>query len=74
MFRTSEKVSAVDAAHTDTLCPAEHVAVRLAGGIGWHKGRVELYMHGKWGSVCDEGFGERNAKVICSLLDLPKYV
>ena len=50
----------------------EEGSVRLAGGHeateGSSGGRVEVCSEGVWGSVCDHGFGESEAKVVCGQL------
>jgi serine/threonine protein kinase len=43
-------------------------AVRLAGGLSDMGGRVELCDGGVWGSVCNHGFGDSEAKVVCKQL------
>lgn len=43
--------------------------VRLVGGGGGRKeGRVEVYLHGDWGSICDSGWNDLNAAVVCRQL------
>uniref|UniRef100_A0AAG5D0X4 Scavenger receptor class A n=1 Tax=Anopheles atroparvus TaxID=41427 RepID=A0AAG5D0X4_ANOAO len=44
------------------------LAVRLAGGPNDREGRVEINYLGTWGTVCDDDFGVREARVICRQL------
>jgi len=39
--------------------------VRLVGGNSSSKGRLEVYHNGTWGTVCDEGFTDAAARVVC---------
>ena len=40
-------------------------AVALFGGGSPREGRMEVYHNGIWGSVCDDGFTDAAAKVVC---------
>ena len=42
--------------------------IRLQGGNYSNQGRVEVYCNGQWGTICDNGFGSSDAKVICKQL------
>lgn len=42
--------------------------MRLVGGRGRKEGRVEVYLHGDWGSICDSGWNDLNAAVVCRQL------
>jgi len=38
---------------------------RLAGGLSPSEGRVEVFYNGNWGTVCDDGFNDAAARVVC---------
>ena len=43
-------------------------AVRLADGLVAGQGRVEVCANGVWGPVCNRGWGENEALVVCKQL------
>lgn len=45
--------------------------VRLTDGFDNSSGRVEFCYEGAWGTVCDDYWAERSARVVCRQLGLP---
>ncbi|XP_037882246.1 protein bark beetle isoform X1 [Glossina fuscipes] len=41
------------------------IPVRLLGGAGPYEGRLQLFLNGRWGTVCDYGWTEVNAALVC---------
>ena len=50
------------------IIKTEATDVRLVDGTGPWEGRLEVNLNGQWGAVCDTGFGDKEAGVICRML------
>ncbi|KAM4043612.1 T-cell differentiation antigen CD6-like [Anomaloglossus baeobatrachus] len=53
--------------HAGVIC-SEHKAVRLSGGANNCSGRVEVYSHGVWSTVCDTHWYKEDSVMICKYL------
>lgn len=42
--------------------------IRLKDGANDFEGRVEVKYRGIWGTICDDDFGEEEAKIVCRQL------
>ncbi|XP_036428468.1 neurotrypsin [Colossoma macropomum] len=51
-------------------CDCHQGAVRLVGSSSSKSGRLEVYLNGQWGSVCDSHWTDRDASVVCRQLGL----
>ena len=45
--------------------------IRLVGGTNVLEGRVEVCINRAWGTICDNGFNNKDATVICNQLHVP---
>lgn len=48
-------------------CPA---VIRLVDGSNAYEGRLEVYHDGGWGTVCDDGFNDKAATLVCKMLNV----
>ena len=47
-------------------------ALRLVDGSSYNEGRVEVCSNGRWGTVCGDGWTERETALVCSRLGYPQ--
>lgn len=48
---------------------AENGGLRLVGGTTLYEGRIETFQNGEWGTICDDGWDDKDATVVCRALD-----
>ncbi|XP_073093187.1 neurotrypsin isoform X5 [Manis javanica] len=48
--------------------PLTGFPIRLMDGENKKEGRVEVFINGQWGTICDDGWSDKDAAVICRQL------
>ncbi|KFQ60372.1 Neurotrypsin, partial [Pelecanus crispus] len=53
-----------------TFCSAQGGSppIRLMDGENKKEGRVEIFINGQWGTICDDGWSDKDAAVVCRQL------
>ena len=52
----------------NVLAVTPEIELRLVGGSTNNEGRLEMRYNGEWGTICDDDWSNRNAKVACRQL------
>ena len=52
-----------------TLENIQNGELRLANGVTKYEGRVEVYRNSEWTLVCNDGWDELDARVVCRQLN-----
>lgn len=52
---------------------AEELIARI-GDEAVDAGRLEIFYHGEWNTVCDDEFGREEAQVACRMLGFNRFV
>ena len=52
------------------LLPFSDAEIRLFGGSNRFEGRLEIFYQGIWGTICDDGWDDIDAAVMCRELGL----
>ncbi|XP_025100423.1 deleted in malignant brain tumors 1 protein-like isoform X2 [Pomacea canaliculata] len=50
------------------ICNSAPIIAKLVDGTSDAGGRLELFVNGQWGTVCDKGFGQEDALVACRMM------
>lgn len=59
--------------HSPLVIDESHMFVRLVGTGNHNEGLVEVYVNGVWGTICDDGWTDIDAGVICTMMGFGRY-
>ncbi|XP_041421096.1 T-cell differentiation antigen CD6 isoform X2 [Xenopus laevis] len=59
--------------HAGVIC-SEHQAVRLNGGPDGCSGRIEVFLKGVWGTVCNSHWDDEDSDMLCKYLECGSFV
>ncbi|XP_060556057.1 deleted in malignant brain tumors 1 protein-like isoform X2 [Ruditapes philippinarum] len=59
-----------DCNHNEDAGVSCNVTIRLVNGSSKYSGRVEVYHSGRWGTICDDSFGQNEARTVCRQLGI----
>uniref|UniRef100_A0A803JCW1 T-cell differentiation antigen CD6 n=1 Tax=Xenopus tropicalis TaxID=8364 RepID=A0A803JCW1_XENTR len=59
--------------HAGVICSG-HRAVRLNGGSDGCSGRLEVYLHGVWGTVCNSHWDDEDSEMLCRYLECGSFL
>ena len=68
LIKFSKKLTALTNMFNGNFVACIHGHIRLVDGSTPYEGRVEVCRNDEWGTICDDGWGTSDARVVCRQL------